>query len=95
MDPDEVEQKLKELGQEIEKMEQENAELFRSLGVGPHQIEALLNDSANFTKEDFELIQKERKALEEMIDLKIKASRAQVERKAPQKPIGGHWIFVR
>lgn len=90
-----VETKLRELQSQIEKMEKENAELFADLGIGPHQLEELLNDPSRYSKEAFDFIQRERKALQEILDTRIQESRAKLKREKPPEAIGGHWIFVR
>lgn len=90
-----VETKLRELQAQIEKMEKENAELFANLGIGPHQLEELLNDPSRYSKEAFDFIQRERKALQDILDTRIQESRAKLKREMPPEAIGGHWIFVR
>jgi chromosome segregation ATPase len=90
-----VENKLKELRDQIEKMEKENAELFADLGIGPHELQGILNDRSNYSKEAYDFIQKERKALEDVIEDRIAKSRAKIAREKPHEPVGGHWIFVR
>ncbi|MBS0637409.1 MAG: hypothetical protein JSS12_07845 [Verrucomicrobia bacterium] len=90
-----VENKLRELREQIEKMERDNADLFASLGIGPHQLEEILNDSSLYTKETFEFIQQKRRALEEVLERRIEAANARLKRERPHEPIGGHWIFVR
>ena len=90
-----VEGKLRELRDQIEKMEKENDELFASLGIGPHQLEEILNDSSLYTKETFDFIQKKRRALEEILEKRIEAANAKLKKERQHEPIGGHWIFVR
>jgi hypothetical protein len=90
-----VETKLRELRDQIDKMEKENAELFAELGIGPHELEEMLNDPNRYTKEAFDFIQKERKALQDILDKKIYESRAKIKRETPPEAIRGHWIFVR
>ncbi len=90
-----VDKKLKELREQIEKMEKEHAELFADLGIGPHQLEDYLNDRSRHTPEAYEFIQKERKALQDVLDERLEESRAKLRREKPPEIIGGHWIFVR
>ena len=90
-----VENKLRELRDQIEKMEKENAELFADLGIGPHQLEEILNDSSRYSKETYEFIQKERKALQDILENRIRESRKNIKRETSEEIIGGHWIFVR
>ncbi len=90
-----IEKKLSELRDQIEKMEKENAELFADMGIGPHQLEELLNDSTRYSKEAYDFIQKERKALQDILDTRIREARAKIKREAPPERIAGHWIFVR
>lgn len=90
-----VEAKLRELLAQIEKMEKENNELFAELGIGPHQLEEMLNDPLRYSKEAYDFIQKERKALQDILDRRIQESRAKLKSQKPPEAIGGHWIFVR
>lgn len=90
-----VEKKLRELQTQIEKMEKENAELFADLGIGPHQLEEILNDPSRYSKEAYDFIQRERKALQDILETNIQESRAKLRSQKPPEAIGGHWIFVR
>ncbi len=90
-----IDQKLEELRNQIEKMEKEHAELFADLGIGPHQLQDYLNDRTRHSPEAYEFIQKERKALQDVLDERLEKTRAKLLKKHPPEPIGGHWIFVR
>lgn len=90
-----VENKLRELRAQIEKMEKQNAALYEELGLGPHQVQEILNDPSNFEPEVYEFIQKERQTLEMILDRRIDEARANVKRDIPPDSIRGHWIFVR
>lgn len=91
------EETLKELRQEIMRMEKESDELFEQLGISPHQLQDILSDSKRYSAPLFEYIQKERRALEELLDKKIEATCAPIKKSmaANAPPIGGHWIFVK
>ena len=90
-----VEKKLAALRDQIEQMEKENAELFADMGIGPHQLEELLNDRTRYSKEAYDFIQRERKALQDILDTRLQEARAKIKREAPAHAIRGHWIFVR
>ncbi len=90
-----VEQKLRELREQIEKMEKENAELFYNIGIGPHQLEEILNDQTLHSKEAYDFIQKERKALEDILENRLRESRKELESPKKRQAIGGHWILMR
>lgn len=92
-----VEDKLKALREQIDKMEKENEELFETLAISPHQVQGVLNDKNLFSKEVYEFIQKERQALEASLDARLEEIRQDhYKEHPPETPqIGGHWIFVR
>lgn len=90
-----IENKLRELRAQIEKMEKQNNALYEELGLGPHQIQDILNDPSNFSKEGFEYIQKERQELESVLERRLNEARDAVKRDTPPDNIRGHWIFVR
>lgn len=90
-----VENKLRELRAQIEKMEKENAALYDELGLAPHQLQELLSDHTRYNTPAYEFIQKERHALESTLERRINEVRASVKRDNPPDNIRGHWIFVR
>lgn len=61
---------LKRLEFEIEALERETAELFKKLEVTPEKIEAFL-DKNNYSKEEWEFIQKERAKFEERLEREL------------------------
>jgi uncharacterized membrane-anchored protein YhcB (DUF1043 family) len=91
------EETLEKLRQEIIRMEKESAELFEQLGLSLHQIQDRLSDSSLYSASAFEYIQKERKALEQLLNDKIEAACAPIKKTIAGTPpaVGGHWIFVR
>ena len=90
-----VENKLRELREQINKMEKENAELYEELGLSPHQLQDLLTDQTRYNKPTYDYIQKERQALEALLDKRISDCRASSRKENPPDTIRGHWIFVR
>ena len=96
-DTDCVETRLNELRAYIKKMEQENDELYNSLGISHHQVQNHLNNKENFTKEVYDFIQRERAALEAVLDRRIEEAHASIKAESmpDDQPVGGHWIFVR
>lgn len=90
-----VENKLRELREQINKMEKENASLYEELGLAPHQLQDLLSDETRYNKPAYEFIQKERHKLETLLDKRINDVRASSRKENPPDNIRGHWIFVR
>jgi hypothetical protein len=90
-----IEQRLKELHAQIEKMELENAQLFADLGIGPHQLQELLSDPSHYSLDAFEFIQRERRVLQEILDKRMLESRKKLEADKPRVAVGGHWILMR
>lgn len=90
------ESKLRELRDEMKRMEQENAELFSSYGLTPTEVRDALSDKSRYPKATFDYIQSERQALETLLDRRIEALNGPIRRDThPDTHIGGHWIFVR
>jgi chromosome segregation ATPase len=90
-----VENKLRELREQINKMEKENAALFDDLGLAPHQLQDFLSDPTRYNKPAYEFIQRERQALEAVLERRISDVRASIRKENPPDNIRGHWIFVR
>ena len=92
-----IENKLRELREHIRKMEKENEELFETLGVSPHQVQNFLNDKSKFSADAFEFIQRERHALESILERRLDEVRDSSRKDNPPEPpkIGGHWILMR
>jgi predicted RNase H-like nuclease (RuvC/YqgF family) len=90
-----VENRLRELREQIEKMEKENQALYDDLGLAPHQLQELLSDRTRYSQKSYDFIQRERAALEEILDRRINELRKDAKRETPTGQIRGHWIFVR
>lgn len=100
-----IENRLSELRDYIKKMERENEELYTALGMSPHQAQEILNDKSRLSEEAFEFIQRERRALEDILENRIEEVRASFRKEHPdhnssqknssKTPPGGHWVLMR
>jgi septation ring formation regulator EzrA len=94
---DPIENKLRELRDHIERMEKQNKEIFEKLGIGEHQLESIMQNKDNFAPEVYDFIQRERQALETVLNRRLDEVRNSVKKENPAElpSVGGHWIFVR
>jgi uncharacterized protein YdcH (DUF465 family) len=88
---------LKELEEQIKKMEQESKDFFDELGISPHQIEDILSDRKRYSPAAYEYLQKQRQKLEDTLEERIAEVNASLkqERERENGAIKGHWIFIR
>lgn len=94
---DPIENKLRELRDHIACMEKQNKEIFEKLGIGEHQLESIMQNQDNFAPEVYDFIQRERQALETILNRRLDEVRNSVkkENSSDTAPVGGHWVFVR
>src|SRR5690242_8842642 len=92
-----IDDKLKDLQDQVNKMEKENREFFEELGISPHQVEDILSDRKRYSKASYEYIQQQRQKLEEALENRIIKANSSIKREQSieNPPIKGHWIFVR
>jgi len=88
---------LKKQKKDLERMAEERRQLFQSLEISESDFLKALKDRKNFSPETWEVLQKRRHELEEVLDKKIQAASTPKEPKKPHSPpqIGGHWIHVK
>jgi len=81
---------------DLERMAEERRQLFENLGVSESKLLDALKDKSNFSPEMWELMQKKRQELEELLDKKIASTQPKKEKKLQSPPrIDGHWIHVK
>ncbi len=92
-----MQEKIKQLGIQIKKMEQESASFFEEIGLPPHKLHEALNNPNLYSKSAFEYLQKQREHLENAINRRIEDVRASVKKDSTDGTgnVKGHWIFVR
>jgi predicted phage gp36 major capsid-like protein len=93
---DQHEELLAEQEKSLEKMEEENRQLFEALGIEGAELMTALQDQNRFTPEEWASLQRNREILEKAIDARILAAKTSKKpKKAQPSHIQGHWIFVR
>lgn len=91
------EKQLRELAISIEALDMQVAEMMAELKVTRKQLSMFLSNPENFTPENWEELQKQKKNLE----LKLQRDLAQIrnpkeaEKKLKQSNVAPHWLFVR
>ncbi len=94
---DDLNKKYEKLSKDIEKMQLENMELFQAFGTTPEELLRLLSDKQKMPKALYELLEKQRRHLEDVLARRIDAAQAAIKKKENIFDVrpGGHWIFVR
>lgn len=88
---------LQELLIRMDALDREAKVLYQELDITPEQLRVFLENRENFTEENWETLQEQRKALDEKLKCvldnvsdPIKAKKAQESRR-----VAPHWLFVR
>lgn len=88
---------IKENSIQQEALDKEVQELLKELKVTPQQIAAFISAKENFTMENWEELQEQRKILDEKLSRSLnhipdplKTRKTQAERN-----VGRHWLFVK
>lgn len=91
------EKRLHELTMEFERLNKETSQFLKSLKVTPKQLTTFIEDKDKFSEKNWEMLQKERKKLEEKLDLELNNIKdpKQVEKKFNERCVAPHWIFCR
>lgn len=90
------EETLKNLLAEFEQLKKQTDQLFNDLNICPDQFSKHLENSDNFTQEDWEKLQDHKIKLDQKLDLAshqvdpLKVSKTRTEMRAAQ-----NWLFVR
>lgn len=93
-----TEKEMRELSLSVERLHQEYQQLLNELELTPEQIKASIENPENLLPEERELIQEERKKLDEKLNLElsqIKDIKKTEENFETLKEIQKHWLFVR
>lgn len=92
-----MQEKIKQLGLHIQKMEKESTSFFEEIGLPPHRLHEALNNPELYSASCFEYIQKQREHLENALNRRIEDVRASVKKGTNDDTgdVKGHWIFVR
>lgn len=89
---------LQELLIRIDGLDRQVKAFMDELQVTPQQINVFVNDPKNFTKENWDELERQRKMLDEKLDLELRHIRDPKTVKKNleiQKEVQRHWIFVR
>lgn len=91
------EQLFQQLLIRVDALDREVKGLLDELKVSPEQVQAYLSDPDNFTSENWESIQTERKALEERLKRELENIRnpAKTKKALEDRNVGRHWLFVK
>lgn len=90
--------KMKELSLALERLNQEYHQLLEELASTPEQIKDYLENSENFTPPIWEMLQNEKKKLDDQLNLELSRVRDPLKLKktfSENGSIQNHWLFVR
>jgi len=80
--------------QTIERMKEEQRQLFDELGISESALLDALRDKSRFTPETWKKLQAKRRELEDLIDRHIQANAPKPIKRRDPANIKGHWIKV-
>lgn len=89
---------LQELLIRIDSLDREVKKLLEELNITPEQVSQFVSLKDNFTQENWEQLQQQRKMLDEKLDLELRSIRDPQKTKntfQENKNIARHWIFVK
>lgn len=86
-----------ELVLRMDALDREYSALMAELEVTPQQISTFLGNPSNFTEEQWEALQNQRKMLDEKLTTDINNIRNPIKTKKAQaeRNVQNHWLFVR
>lgn len=88
------ERQIKELEIRMEQLQNHVGALYEEVGITPEQLDAAFKKSENFSPEEWEEIDLQKKKIEERVEQeRIQLGSKPKERTIP--PIQNHWIHVR
>ncbi len=93
-----TQQKLKELSIMSEKIDRNYQSILDLLGLSPTELNEFMENSENFSPEIWEDMQKEKKKMEELLNLQMTALRDPkvINKKYSERGrIKQNWLFVR
>lgn len=91
------EKKIRELSIRLEKLESDVSVFLKELEVTPDQLTAFISKKENFTEENWEELQKQKKQLDEKLDLQLKNVRdpLKIKKALGSLNVGQHWLYVK
>lgn len=86
-----------ELLAQVEDLQSKTKELFETLGICPEQFAAFVENPANFSEEEWNIIQVEKKKLDEKLNLSLSQVHDPVKTKKTFEELSQsrNWLFVR
>lgn len=90
--------KIKQNALAVERAERELANLLEMLGTTLEEAKSSVNDSSQFTKEEWEALQQHKKEIEDNLAAKMKNIRDPAKQQKifnERGQIQSHWLFVR
>src|SRR5437016_125699 len=91
-----TQKKMKELTIEMERLEREYQQMLKEFGLSSEQLKEFAENSENFSPPIWEQLQKEKKQLDEKLDLSLNNIRdpAKAKKALSEKgTVQPHWIF--
>lgn len=91
------EKKIRELAIRHEKLDNDVADFLKELEVTPEQLTAFISKKENFTEENWEELQNQKKKLDEKLDVELKNVRDPLKSKKALASlnVNRHWLYVK
>ncbi len=92
-----IEKKIKELAIRHEKLDNDISDFLTELDVTPEQLSAFISKKENFTEENWEVLQKRKKSLDEKLEVELKNVRdpKKAKKALASLNVQRHWMFVK
>lgn len=89
--------KMRELDIRHEKLDHDISNFFEELQVTPEQLTAFISTKDNFTEENWQELQKQKKQLDEKLDIELKNVRNPLKSKKALASlnVGRNWLHVK
>ncbi len=91
------EKKIRELDIRFETLENDISKFLQELDVTPEQLTAFISQKDNFTQENWEELQKQKKQLDEKLEVELKNVRdpKKAKKAFASLNVGNHWLYVK
>lgn len=91
------EKKIRELDIRFEKLNNDIKNFLNELQVTPEQLTSFISQKENFTEENWEELQKQKKQLEDKLNLELKNITNPLKSKKARASlnIDRHWLYVK
>ena len=91
------EKKIRELAIRLESLDKDTHSFLQELEVTPEQLTSFVSRKENFTEDNWESLQQQKKKLDEKLDIEIKNIRDPLKSKKALQSlnIAQHWLHVR